>query len=84
MFEAAVGFFSKHADARHWFSGQNVQHKLVWNRLCEEIAPERHFGSMANFLYLDGHVQSIPAETVRLWADTGLNFGLPNKGEYVP
>nr|WP_232536402.1 hypothetical protein [Lacipirellula parvula] len=41
-----------------------------------DIKLDRHAAS-SNYLYLDGHVDLIAAETIRQWADEGFNFAKP-------
>ena len=35
---------------------------------------KRHSNSLANYLYFDGHVQTIPSEVVERWTETNWNF----------
>jgi prepilin-type N-terminal cleavage/methylation domain-containing protein/prepilin-type processing-associated H-X9-DG protein len=74
-----------HTHSRAWFTTPTG----VWGRICADIQPNRFFGGpgnlprdqrtsgLANYLYADGHVDAIPARTIRLWADTGFNFAVP-------
>ena len=82
LFEAAERYYQKDVDPVQWFAETNQLR--TWNRIAREIAPDRHFRTSANYLYFDGHVQSIPASTIEQWADADFNFGLPNQGEYAP
>lgn len=73
-----------HTHSRNWF----VRTTGVWNRICADIQPNR-FGSapnlprdqraagVANYLYGDGHVETIDGAQVRQWADENFNFALP-------
>jgi prepilin-type processing-associated H-X9-DG protein len=31
----------------------------------------------ANYLFADGHVELIPGQVIKTWADQGINFALP-------
>lgn len=44
-----------------------------WAHVLADIDPQRH-GRSANYLFADGHVQSVPAETLRRRIDAGDNF----------
>ena len=83
-FEAADGYYHAGVDPSRWFSEPKVDPRPVWDKLIQEIATQRHFGTMANYLYRDGHVQTIPDSVIKQWADKGFNFSLPNNGQYAP
>ncbi len=52
-------------------------------KLIEEfIDTKRHSKSLANYLYFDGHVQTIPAVGVEQWTQQGLNFLLVGNAMY--
>ena len=54
----------------------------VWAWMLQEIQPNRHVDS-ANYLYADGHVDTIPEATVYQWVQqdikNGTNFAQPYK-----
>lgn len=74
-----------HVHSRNWFRTSTG----VWGRIVVDIQPDRfggapmdapaehHATGTANYLYADGHVESIPGETIREWANTGFNFAKP-------
>lgn len=76
-----------HTHSRNWFKTPTSQ---TWNRILIDIQPDRFSGAApgtpaaqrtsgyANYLFVDGHVQLIPAATVKRWADEGTNFALPD------
>jgi prepilin-type N-terminal cleavage/methylation domain-containing protein/prepilin-type processing-associated H-X9-DG protein len=81
-----------HADSWSWFlpSGQfSAWELLLGDTGLNGIQPDRfggtdgrdktdpHTSGYANYLYLDGHVESIPASQIKEWADTGFNFAKP-------
>ena len=55
---------------------------IVWPFILTEINPERHLHT-ANYLYADGHVETIGVETVHEWVQNdiqnGTNFAQPVK-----
>jgi prepilin-type N-terminal cleavage/methylation domain-containing protein/prepilin-type processing-associated H-X9-DG protein len=72
--------FSDHTHSRNWFRTTTG----VWSRILADIQPDRfgggppeHTAGVANYLYADGHVETIPAADVRRWADSGHNFARP-------
>jgi prepilin-type N-terminal cleavage/methylation domain-containing protein/prepilin-type processing-associated H-X9-DG protein len=77
-------FYFEHVHPSDWFSVRNVRQGRVWFQLLQEIKPDRHFHTMANYLYADGHVQAIPAAVIKEWADNGFNFAKPNEGSFSP
>jgi prepilin-type N-terminal cleavage/methylation domain-containing protein/prepilin-type processing-associated H-X9-DG protein len=73
-----------HTHSRNWFKFPTG----AWDRIVADIQPNRFYGGgkrpkaertagLSNYLYADGHVEGIPAASVKLWADTGVNFALP-------
>ncbi|HEY2882297.1 MAG TPA: H-X9-DG-CTERM domain-containing protein [Pirellulales bacterium] len=53
---------------------------FVWAGIVGEINPTRHAGS-ANYMYADGHVQTVAESTVYGWVQRdiaqGTNFAVP-------
>lgn len=76
-----------HTHSRNWFRNPKTQN---WNRILSDIQPDRFSGAgpdatpqqrtsgYANYLFVDGHVQLIPALTIKQWADEDKNFALPS------
>jgi prepilin-type N-terminal cleavage/methylation domain-containing protein/prepilin-type processing-associated H-X9-DG protein len=71
-----------HTHSRNWFS----QPTGAWNRIVADIRPDRFGGTPngppapvgdANYLYGDGHVETIPGSQIRDWANQGFNFARP-------
>jgi len=69
-----------HVHCSSWFSPEAIAHKLSWVRLKTEVGPERHVDS-ANYLYADGHVETITTVAMREWVEheaaSGRNFTRP-------
>jgi prepilin-type N-terminal cleavage/methylation domain-containing protein/prepilin-type processing-associated H-X9-DG protein len=72
--------FSDHVHSRNWFRTPDG----VWDRILSDIQPDRfgwtsgdHSVGNANYLYADGHVETIPAAQVKQWADGGEDFAKP-------
>ena len=59
-----------HTHSRNWFNG--------WSSVLDDIQPDRH-GSTANYLFADGHVQSLKPEPLKQRIEAGDNFALPPK-----
>jgi len=76
-----------HTHSRNWFK---TPKNKTWNRILADIQPDRFSGAgkdatpeqrtmgYANYLFVDGHVQLIPAATIKQWADEDKNFALPD------
>lgn len=76
-----------HTHSRSWF--KNPVDK-AWIRIVADLQvdrfsgagknapPERRTSGYANYLFADGHVQLIPAATIKQWADAQKNFALPD------
>jgi prepilin-type processing-associated H-X9-DG protein len=69
-----------HAHPSAWYTPLDIANGTVWQAITNEIAPDRHIDS-ANYLYADGHVDTVPQETVQQWIDMdiahGTNFSKP-------
>jgi prepilin-type N-terminal cleavage/methylation domain-containing protein/prepilin-type processing-associated H-X9-DG protein len=83
MFEATPRMETNydHVESTEWFSELNLkynaQQRRVWNAVSQEVAVERHTGGAANYLYADGHVQSISSSEIGQWCDEGFDFAKP-------
>jgi prepilin-type processing-associated H-X9-DG protein len=75
----SVTTFGDHTHSRNWFRLPTN----AWNRILADIQPDRHGGNAsrvagsANYLFADGHVESIAAATIKTYADTNTNFIRP-------
>jgi prepilin-type N-terminal cleavage/methylation domain-containing protein/prepilin-type processing-associated H-X9-DG protein len=66
----------EHAHAADWFSPFNRTNQFVWWALTREIQPDRHLGG-ANYVFLDAHVETIPATQIQRWSEEGFDFARP-------
>jgi prepilin-type processing-associated H-X9-DG protein len=65
-----------HAHATDWFSALNKDWEIVDDVVKAEIQPDRHFQS-ANYLYADGHVETLPASQIDEWIGADFDFARP-------
>lgn len=65
-----------------WFSEQNARSGETLRLVRKLIEYQRHSDSLANYLYFDGHVQTIPAQAIEEWCDRGFNFLSVGQGVY--
>jgi prepilin-type processing-associated H-X9-DG protein/prepilin-type N-terminal cleavage/methylation domain-containing protein len=65
-----------HAEASQWFSQINLDWGLVESVVKRDIQPDRHSDG-AHYLYVDGHVEWIPAAQIAEWIDTEFDFAKP-------
>jgi prepilin-type N-terminal cleavage/methylation domain-containing protein/prepilin-type processing-associated H-X9-DG protein len=67
-----------HAHASQWFSQLNIGLgvDVINQAVRNDIQPDRHFDS-ANYLYVDGHVEVIPAAMIDEWIVAGTDFAKP-------
>jgi prepilin-type processing-associated H-X9-DG protein len=87
LFEGIAFQLSRHYDHVHcysWFSEANLAnraapHFAVFKEVEKEVALDRHPGATANYLYADGHVDSISKEQIATWCSEGYNFAAPRK-----
>jgi prepilin-type N-terminal cleavage/methylation domain-containing protein/prepilin-type processing-associated H-X9-DG protein len=76
---------SDHVDPWEWFTPPGNE----WAFLLRDIQPDRFLGTdgrittdphtsgYANYLYADGHVETIQASQIKEWADSRFNFAKP-------
>lgn len=73
-----------HTHSRNWFATTTG----VWSRICADIQPNRFFSArnlprdqrisgVSNYLYADGHVESLTASSIKQFADSNTNFAIP-------
>ena len=83
LFEGAETseYTSDHVHCSDFYQPFRVARDLVWELMQQEIETDRHFSS-GNYLFADGHVATIAAETVQGWVQQdiaeGTNFAQPN------
>ena len=82
LFEGAdnrdMSLATEHCHPSVWFSKANVASKQVLTQMTLEVQINRHSGS-ANYLFADGHTETIAEETIGEWAATGVNFAMPQQ-----
>jgi prepilin-type processing-associated H-X9-DG protein len=71
-----------HVESPEWFSAYNLKRndasqRAVWKAVKDEVAVDRHQGDVANYLYADGHVETITAEQIAELCDAAFNFAVP-------
>lgn len=64
------------------FSEDNARDGTTLRLVRELIEYKRHSDSLANYLYFDGHVQSIPAQAIEDWSNRGYIFLAVGRGSY--
>ena len=82
LFEGADerGPFDDHAHCSTWYTPFKITHGFVWPGIVAEIKPDRHVSS-ANYLYADGHEETVAETTVYQWVQRDItnktNFAQP-------
>jgi prepilin-type N-terminal cleavage/methylation domain-containing protein/prepilin-type processing-associated H-X9-DG protein len=83
LFEGADGLSATddHVHTSLWYTPFDIARGQVWMRMTQEINPLRHLGNSANYLFADGHAETIPEQTVYAWMQNdianGTNFARP-------
>lgn len=72
----STDFQNEHAHTAAWFSQLNKEDGLVLWAIERDVQLDRH-GGVANYLYIDAHVDSIPKEQVMEWVETEFEFARP-------
>ena len=62
------------SDPETWFSEQHRTDGTTLREVRRFIAYDRHVGGAANYLFLDGHVETIDAVVIENWVSKGYNF----------
>ena len=68
-----------HLDNWAWFTELYDTPEKRIERVRAEVAIDRHQGDVANYLYADGHVASIPADQISDWVNEEFDFARPVK-----
>lgn len=79
MFEGTSNIHNDHVHSYDWFSQNNILDNRVFEAVSAEIAVEQHRGNCANYLFLDGHVDTITSDQIREWCSLPFNFAEPQK-----
>ena len=66
----------EHAHCADWFSSLWVQLDLVMRQIKRDVQIDRHMG-MANYAFVDGHVEVISADQIQQWVDDKFEFARP-------
>lgn len=66
-----------HVESDTWFSEKNLYNGTVFKEVNNEVALDRHQGTLANYLYADGHVKAIAAEQIAAWCEEETDFAKP-------
>lgn len=67
---------NEHVHASLWFAPYYVAQGEVMYQIQQEVQIDRHHEA-ANYLYLDGHVDALPAAQIAEWVEQGFQFALP-------
>jgi len=76
--QRSLAMTQDHVHSYNWFNTTNRKRGTTWQAITGEIQVDRHQGA-SNYLYADGHVESIKADTLKSLADEGTDFSLPPK-----
>jgi prepilin-type N-terminal cleavage/methylation domain-containing protein/prepilin-type processing-associated H-X9-DG protein len=86
-FEATDNVHVDHTHSDSWFDpailAQDYENgsDRVFHAIAFEVAVNRHHGNVANYLFADAHVQTIPSSQIARWADVRgdefFNFAIP-------
>jgi prepilin-type N-terminal cleavage/methylation domain-containing protein/prepilin-type processing-associated H-X9-DG protein len=80
MFEGTEHVHHDHVHSYDWFSQNNQLDDKVFEAVSYEVAVNRHYGTAANYLFLDGHVETISSDRIREWCEKPFfNFARPQK-----
>ncbi len=78
LFEAAPGNYESSVNPRNWFADPSPTQVL--ENFLAEVDGQRHFGTLANYVYLDGHTDTIDMSQIDSWINKRFNFGIPGNG----
>jgi prepilin-type N-terminal cleavage/methylation domain-containing protein/prepilin-type processing-associated H-X9-DG protein len=76
-----VEFEYEHVESYGWFNKRDFAAGLTFRNVCNEVQVDQH-SQGANYLFGDGHVETIPALTIQGWCNSGFNFALPDPDLY--
>jgi prepilin-type processing-associated H-X9-DG protein len=73
----AVDINFDHVHAWEWFAVHRATPEARLAAIENEVATKRHSHTGANYLYADGHVETIAADQIAAWAAENFNFARP-------
>lgn len=65
-----------HVHSYQWFQPSRIANGTVYDKIASMIQPDRHVNA-ANYLFADGHVETLAAAQIREWALQPFNFVQP-------
>ena len=68
-----------HIHSWEWFTTRYPTAEDSLAQIQREVVIDRHIGNVANYLYADGHVDSISADQINAWTIERFNFAKPIK-----
>lgn len=74
--QRSTDFQNEHAHASAWFSPLNREDKVVLWAIERDVQLDRH-GPLANYLYVDAHVDVIPKSQIEEWVEANHDFARP-------
>jgi prepilin-type N-terminal cleavage/methylation domain-containing protein/prepilin-type processing-associated H-X9-DG protein len=70
----AVRVEGDHVHTSTWYAPGDIAHGLAMATITAEINPQRH-DTCANYLYGDGHAETVPYETFLQWVQQDIDSG---------
>nr|WP_238476709.1 H-X9-DG-CTERM domain-containing protein [Bythopirellula goksoeyrii] len=67
-----------HAHASQWFAQINIDWGRVESKVRGDIQLNRH-SNASNYLFLDGHVETISEDQILRWIDGNFKFAKPDE-----
>lgn len=74
--ERTTAFGNEHSHPFLWFGSLAMYEGTVLKEIEKEVEIDRHSGD-AHYVFADGHVEQISADTIAQWASEGFNFARP-------
>jgi prepilin-type processing-associated H-X9-DG protein len=68
---AGTAISNEHAHPTKWFTNANAEDNLI--AIKKETQLDRHI-AVSNYLYADGHVETISEDQIIQWVNQGFNF----------
>lgn len=77
-FKRGAGQLNDHTHSDTWDSWAAVMNDIQPDALCMGFRDKNGLSGSANYLFVDGHVENIPARVVHEWISSGHNFADPD------
>jgi prepilin-type processing-associated H-X9-DG protein/prepilin-type N-terminal cleavage/methylation domain-containing protein len=76
-FSRGTGQMNDHTHSDAWLSWPALRRDIQPDAFCKGVRDKNGLSGSANYLFVDGHVENVPATVIHEWITSGHNFADP-------